>query len=205
MLRWFVSSNIESVNESVYGFFMDEEPGEINYWFLSLIKIVSYTVILYYVYQPLSLILLAPLFSLLSENVQDCINDKTTGFNYSRFWIDVKRGVIIGVKNVLIQVPILMVLFFISLVFPPIAPFTVIASFLVTSYFYGFTMMDYKNEYYRLSPQESRKYVNSNLSQSITIGAVFNILLYIPILGTIFGPAFALVSAALSSNNKGDM
>jgi CysZ protein len=199
-----VSSNIESINESVYGFFIDGKPGEINYWFLTFIKIVSYTFILYYVYQPLSLILLAPLFSLLSENVQDCINNKNTEFNLSRFWGDVKRGVIIGVKNVLIQVPILIILFFMSLIFPPISPFTIIASFLVTSYFYGFTMMDYRNEYYRLNPQESRSYVNSNLFQSITIGAIFNFLLYIPILGTIFGPAFALVSAALSSDNKVD-
>jgi len=197
-----MSSNIDEINNVIYGYLIGGEPGELGYWLLLVIKLIAYTFTLYYVYQPLSLIFLAPLFSILSENVQDCLSNNETVFSFARFWSDLKRGLKIGLRNVMIQLPILIILFIVGVFIPFISPFTMIASFFVTSYFYGFTMVDYRNEYYRLNPSESRDYVNSNFIQSMTIGAVFNFLLYIPVLGTVFGPAYALVAAALTSDNK---
>ena len=202
-MYFLLSSNVEGLISWLASFVTDETV-ELNFWVLLIMKGFAYTLTLYYVYQPLSLIFLAPLFSILSESVQDCLNERKTTFSFNRFWSDVKRGVKIGFKNVLIQFPILMVLFFIGIFAPPLAPFTLGASFFITSYFYGFTMLDYRNEYYRLNSKESRNYVNSNFFQSLSVGAVFNLLLFIPVLGTIFGPAYALVATALSSDSKED-
>ena len=201
LLYYFLSSNLDSITSGIGSVFFEKDVG-LSLWLVLVIKGLAYTLMLFYVYQPLSLIFLAPLFSLLSENVQDCINNRETNFNLNRFWSDVKRGVKIGVKNVVIQIPVLIILFFIGLFLPILAPFTLGASFLVTSYFYGFTMIDYRNEYYRLNPKESRAYVNLKLTQTLTIGAVFNVLLYIPVLGTIFGPSCALVASALSIDSE---
>lgn len=199
---FFISSNVEDIVFWLSELMFSLRPEEINQTLLLLIKGLVYTISLYYIYQPLSLIVLSPLFSLLSENVQDCINNKRTGFSLSRFWVDVKRGVKIAIRNLLIQVPILFLLFIISVFLPFLTPVTFILTFLLTSYFYGFTMLDYRNEYYRLNPKESIAFVNSNFISSITIGGVLNLILYIPVLGTVFGPAVALVAAALTVLEK---
>ncbi len=201
LLYLLLSSNIDSITVGVVGFFYDGQV-DLDSWISLFIKTLAYMMMLFYIYQPLSLILLAPLFSLLSENVHDCLNDNKTSFNMSRFWIDVKRGVKIGLKNVIIQFPVLAILFFIGVIIPFLAPFMFFASFFVSSYFYGFTMMDYRNEYYRLNPEQSRDYVNLKFFQTLTIGVIFQFILYIPIIGTIFGPSYALVATALSSDKK---
>lgn len=200
LLYFVLSLNIESILNWVSSLFFDEGI-DLNSWLILSLKVFIYILGVYYLYQPLSLIFLAPLFSILSENIQDCLNNKKTKFSVKQFWVDVKRGIKIGFRNVIIQFPILMVLFMLGVLIPILLPFTMMISFFVTSYFYGFTMIDYRNEYYKLNPNESRVYVNFNFIQSLTIGAVFNFLLYIPILGTLLGPSLALSAAALSTDN----
>jgi CysZ protein len=79
----------------------------------------------------------------------------------------------------------------------PIAPIVIL---LLESYFMGYSMADYRNEYFGIKSKESRKLINKYFGLTIGNGMLFNFLLLIPLLGVLFAPTFALVSSGLSIN-----
>ena len=174
-----------------------------TWFFILLTWIFSYGVklFLFYLvwqfYQLLSLIFLAPLFSYLSEKVQAALSGEVIPFSTMQFMKDILRGLQIAVVNIFYQAVWLLVLYVTAFFVPVLLPFLPPALFLVGAYYYGFAMIDYRNEVYRLSPAASRNTVKQFKWFVLGNGGAFQLLLMIPVVGTLFAPSFALVAAAL--------
>ncbi len=166
-------------------------------WFFSYgVKLLLFYVVWQF-YQLLSLIFLAPLFSYLSEKVQAALSSHMYPFSASQFFKDLGRGLQIAMVNIFYQGLWLFGLYAGTFFIPVLLPFLPPALFLVGAYYYGFAMIDYRNEVYRLSPAASRKTVKLFKWFALGNGVAFQLLLMIPVVGTLFAPSFALVAAAL--------
>jgi CysZ protein len=75
-------------------------------------------------------------------------------------------------------------------------------SLLVECYYYGFSMLDYSSERQRLSATQSIDFIGRHRGLAIGNGMVFYAMHAIPILGWILAPAYAVVAATLSLQNR---
>jgi CysZ protein len=146
------------------------------------------------------LIALAPLFAILSSKVQTIDSGHPKASCASKYLLDCSRGIKIALRNFVIEIVLSTLIIAISLVIAWVIPLAPIAILLLESYFMGYSMADYRNEYYGLKSRESRKLINNYFGLVLGNGFLFNILLLIPLLGILFAPTFALVSSGLSIN-----
>jgi CysZ protein len=149
-----------------------------------------------------SLIILSPLFSIISEKTEQIATGRDYPFSFVQLLRDVKRGVFIAVRNLFLEFFILAVCFVTSLFFPPLAILTTPIEFLVSWYFMGFSFLDYNFERRKLSSWQSYHEVWKRAGTSISIGMLFSLLALIPIFGLAFGSVWATVAAALAINKE---
>lgn len=173
-------------------------------WIALIVKfLLSYglkMILFYFVwqfYQLLSLIFLSPLFSYLSEKVQESLTGIEVQFSWTQFFKDVLRGVKIGLRNISLQLLWIMVFYCTVFLFPFLSVFLPFMLFMLGAYYYGFAMIDYRSEVFRLNTVESRRFVKKHRFLALGNGIVFQVLLLVPVVGTLFAPSFALVAAAL--------
>ncbi|HEY8734993.1 MAG TPA: EI24 domain-containing protein [Puia sp.] len=145
----------------------------------------------------LFLILGSPVFSYLSEKSESIIEGKEFVFNREVFFKDIRRGIKLALRNCFWQT--IYTIFILMLSFIPlvgsIAP--VIAG-LVECYYYGFSMLDYSCERHDLSPSESISFINRRRGLAIGNGLVFYLMHFIPFVGWVLAPSYALVAATIS-------
>jgi CysZ protein len=148
------------------------------------------------------LILLSPLFAWLSERTDQILNKTNYPFNFGQFIRDIWRGISIALRNMLYETGIMILVFiasFIPLLNIITAPLGAFFMFIVSSYFYGFSYMDYTNERVRLRVKESILLIRKYRGMAIANGALFSIALLIPFLGGLIA-IVATVGATLSMN-----
>lgn len=145
----------------------------------------------------LFLILGSPVFSYLSEKSESIIEGKEFVFTREVFFKDIRRGIKLALRNCFWQT--IYTIFILMLSFIPlvgsIAP--VIAG-LVECYFYGFSMLDYSCERHDLSPSESIIFISRRRGLAIGNGLVFYLMHFIPFVGWVLAPSYALVAATIS-------
>lgn len=152
------------------------------------------------VYRYMALVALAPMFAILSSKVQTIDSGHPKASCTSKYLLDCSRGIRIALRNFLIEIVLSTLIITISLVIAWIIPIAPIVILLLESYFMGYSMADYRNEYFGIKSKESRKLINKYFGLTIGNGMLFNFLLLIPLLGVLFAPTFALVSSGLSIN-----
>lgn len=152
------------------------------------------------VYRYLTLILLAPLLYIISSKVQLIDSGMPNTLCTSKFFMDCSRGIKIALRNFFIEITLSTLIIAISLLIAWIIPLAPLVILFLESYFMGYSMADYRNEYYNMNSRESRKLINSYFGLVIGNGLFFNIFLLIPVLGVLAAPAFALISSGLSIN-----
>lgn len=149
------------------------------------------------------LIVLSPLFALLSEIADEKITGKRFPFSFSNLMKDIVRGIMISLRNMLIELGIIIACFIITFFFPPLVfistPFLLVLSW----YFTGFSLMDYNTERYRFNVRDSVNFIRSNKGIAMGVGCVYWLFMSIPtfagdIVGLMFGPALASLGATLS-------
>ena len=141
--------------------------------------LVKLLVVLIYMasYKYIILILLAPVLALISEKVEEIITGNRFPFTIKQFVSDVLRGMMLAIKNGFIE--LLFTLLFISIGFIPIVGFSSpILIFLVSSYYYGFSMIDYYNERKRLSVKASSQFIWKHKGLALSNGMLFNFLVF---------------------------
>ena len=74
-----------------------------------------------------------------------------------------------------------------------------IGNLLVSSYFYGFSFIDYSNERNKLSVKESVRFIRKNKGLSVGIGMIFSFCFYVPYLGGIVASFLAVVSTVAAT------
>ncbi|WP_291723093.1 EI24 domain-containing protein [Bernardetia sp.] len=196
---YFVGDTIDWL-ESLVGL---ENPE--NWWQKGLsylvIFLVSVASVLIYLklYKYLMLILLAPALSIVAAKVQEILHPDRPNeeFQFPQFVSDLKRGLTISLTNLAIELGITIPLILLGIFVSFLSPFTTIIVILVESYFLGFGMIDLRNEFMKLGVKESRETVKKHRPFAVGVGLTMYLMILIPVLGILFAPIWACISAGL--------
>lgn len=151
----------------------------------------------------LLLIVLSPLFSLLSESTDEKLSGNKFPFNGFQLIKDVFRGIAISIRNLLFELIISFGLWLVAIFVPPLFFITFPLGIIVGWYFIGFSIMDYNCERQKFSVSASVQFIKKNKGYAIGIGCVYSIFLALPtiagdMLGIMFGPTVAVIGATIS-------
>ena len=103
-------------------------------------------------------------------------------------------------KNKLFTICILLVSFAVPIL-AVLAPFLI---YIVESYYFGFAMLDYRNEFMLISAKKSRILINQHKGLVLGIGSMFNFMLFVPFLGVLVAPVLSVVAGGLAFNEVDD-
>ncbi len=147
------------------------------------------------------LVIGSPVFSYLSEKTDQILNDRNETISKTQWLKDIFRGISIAIRNALWQTVYLIGIFILSLI-PVVGIFTILLALVVECYYYGFSMMDYSCERKKWSASKSIFYINNHKGLAIGNGLVFYAMQFIPILGWLLAPAYAVIAATLSMQEE---
>lgn len=137
--------------------------------------------------------IMSPVFSWISEKTERVLTGENYPFSFKQLIKDVARGLLIVLRNISLELIIGLLLFILSFI-PLVGLITPIIMFLVTSYFYGFSFLDYAIERKRMNVGESVKYMRSNKGVVMGNGCLFALSLLIPFCGVLLSGFIAIVS-----------
>ena len=134
---------------------------------------------------------MSPVMAYLSEKTEFLLTGKSYLFSIKNFLANAARGVIIACRNLILEmgflIALLMIDFGVSLFFAPasiiITPAIAVLSFLISAYFYGFSMFDYVQERQSTSISSSVAYMRSNQRLVVGNGSAFALFRWIPFVG----------------------
>ena len=143
------------------------------------------------------LIIGSPVFAYLSEKTESIIQGKEFPFSFSQLMKDAARGIKLALRNSLWQTVYLVSILLLSLI-PVVGWITPVIAIFVECYYYGFSMLDYSCERHKLSPSESIDYIGKHKGLAIGNGLVFYLMHFLPVIGWLLAPAYAVVAATIS-------
>lgn len=147
-------------------------------------------------YKYIVLMIMSPLLAVLSEKTDELITGNKYKFNLKQLFSDIRRGWTIVLRNLFIEFGFVIIFFFLGFI-PIVGLICPVIIFIISMYFYGFSMIDYTNERYRLSIKQSVQYVQKNKGFAIANGFIFYLILMIPLLGLLIAPSYAVVAATI--------
>jgi CysZ protein len=134
-------------------------------------------------------IILSPLLTYLSERCDTLLTGNKYHFNLDQFWRDIQRAIRIALRNIVRQYLIILPIYFIAWLFwknPTSSPVMFLV-FLISSYYYGFSFIDYINERRKLDVKNSIQFVRKTSGLAISIGGCYAVLIFGPVdIGVIF-------------------
>ncbi len=148
------------------------------------------------------LIVLSPLMAYASELAEEKLTGRSFPFSLSQLVKDTGRGILIALRNGALELTIGLLVWTATLFMPLLAPLSAVLLFLVSAYFYGFSMFDYAFERRRMRVGESVRMVNANLGMVLVNGALFSLLSKIWVVGLVCVPLMAAVGATLALVEK---
>jgi CysZ protein len=128
----------------------------------------------------LVVILLAPLFSKISQKVEFILTGNKYRFNFNQLVQDIQRGLKIGIRNIMWEVFFFTIIFLVGILgwgdfnHSPIRH----VLFFISFYYYGFSFMDYIHERLQMNVQESTQLARENRGIALSIGSVYSILIW---------------------------
>ncbi len=144
------------------------------------------------------LIILSPLLSYISEKTEKIVSHKEFDFSWKQLFKDSWRGILIALRNFGIELLAMLVLFFVSFI-PLIGLLTAPALFFISSYYYGFSFMDYTSERRRLGLKQSISFVKQKKGIALGNGIPFALCLLIPFVGVSLSAFVAIVSTVAAT------
>ena len=201
---WFRSflgiEAVEMADESWWEMFKTFLANSADY-LLSFVLWVVFYFLLHKTIKYVVLILMSPVMALISEKTEEVLTGNKYPFQWGQFAKDVWRGVRIATRNFFIETLILVGLsvinviayFFLGPFATIVSMITMVVGLLISSYFWGFSTMDYTNERRRMKMHESVSFIRANKGIAVGNGLIFALFLAIPILGAYLGPVFAIV------------
>ncbi len=167
---------------------------------LIMIGIMARLIMMFFyfsLFKYLFLILGSPVFAYLSEKTESIIEGKEFLFDSSVFYQDIRRGIKLAFRNCFWQTVYTVFILLLSLI-PLVGSIAPVISGLVECYFYGFSMLDYSCERHKLSPSASISFISQRRGLAIGNGLVFYLMHFIPFVGWVLAPSYALVAATIS-------
>ena len=163
------------------------------YWTIWVVTKIVYIYIYAIVGGYFTIIILSPVFTLLSEKTAEIITGKKIKFQFKQLLKDITRAVIIAIRNIIIQ--LFFSIFFLLTSLIPIIGWIIsmIGNFLISSYFYGFSFIDYSNERNKLSVRESIAFIRDNKGFACGLGSLFSLCFFVPFVGGLIASLFAII------------
>ena len=200
---WTSSSEVVSWLSRVIGiqrFLRHQQSAVLSFLFVMGGMMFHLALVFFYfsLFKYIFLIIGSPLFSYLSEQTEALINGKEYNFTLDRQLMqDMGRGIRLAVRNSLWQT-----VYTISILILSIIPFVgwitpVICTF-VECYYYGFSMLDYSCMRHKLDSPAAVAYISQHKGLAIGNGMVFYGMHFVPILGWVLAPAYAVIAATIS-------
>ena len=153
----------------------------------------------------LILILMSPVLAFVSSKIEYALVENKYAWDTKQFIKDIYRAVNFSVRNMFRQAIILGTWFLLVALFNDLDNFSWFVSFMVGSYYYGASLMDYTNERRRLSWEESISYLRSRYGMTLAIGMVFYSMFIIEFFGFIVAPIAGVVAATLAIHVREDL
>jgi CysZ protein len=127
------------------------------------------------------------------------VEEKITGTVYpfvlSQFLNDILRGIRIALRNFTIEFLLIGLFTLLGFFIGPFAIFIVPILWVVSAYFYGFSMIDYTCERKRLSVKQGIAFVREHRALAVANGSLYALLDMVPIIGLMVAPINAVVGA----------
>lgn len=167
---------------------------------LKIVFFLVYSTLIKYIV----LIIMSPVMTILSEKTETILTGKQFPFSFSQLMRDILRGVLIALRNMFFQLGIVLLSLLVIWI-PVIGWFCPILLWLISWYFYGFSMIDYVCERRKLNVSQSIQYIRTNKGLAIGNGLIFSLLFMLPIVGVILASVLAPVAgciAVLESEKK---
>jgi len=159
-----------------------------------LIKVLFF-VVFTYTGGYIIIIILSPVFSIISEKTEKVISNNfvETKFNFKQLLTDIGRGISLAIRNFVIETAVMTAVFVAGFI-PVLGWVGPIVMFFVSAYFFGFSFMDYTNERRQRNAKQSVKFSRKYKWIAISNGAVFSLVLFIPFCGVAISAFIAIVS-----------
>ncbi|MCE9538580.1 MAG: EI24 domain-containing protein [Bacteroidetes bacterium] len=169
--------------------------------FLHFFLRIGLYIIFFFIYLTLNkyivLILMSPAMASLSERTEQIISATKHPFNLLQFVKDISRGICIALRNMFIEFGVIILCFMVVWI-PIIGWLSPLFLFILSCYFYGFSMVDYTNERRKMNISESVKYMRKNKGLVIGNGCIFSLLFAIPFIGGPISAILAPVAATIA-------
>ena len=163
--------------------------GGIAIWMILLLFYFS-------VFKYLWLIISSPLYAILSQKTEAIIAEETFNIDYDKLKVTLKRAVLLALSNFLRQSLYLLVILFLALI-PIIGWIMPIVAIFFECFFYGFSMLDYSLERLNIISKDSVAITNKNKGLAFGNGLMFYLMHFLPIIGWVLAPAYAIVAATI--------
>ncbi|UYQ92280.1 EI24 domain-containing protein [Chitinophaga horti] len=174
------------------------ENSWVNFIFLLLGFSVRIILLLLYFsfFKYLFLIVGSPVFAYLSEKTEAIIQHKDFPFSWKQLLEDIARGIRLSFRNLLYQSMYMAAIFLLAFI-PVVGWITPLVALIIECYYFGFSMMDYSFERRRWSMRQSIVYIGQHRGMAIGNGLVFYIMMFVPIIGWIVAPCYAVIAATI--------
>lgn len=127
--------------------------------------------------------LLSPLLAYLSQKTENIVTGNRYTFSMQQFWLDVKRGLRIVLRNMMWQYFFFLIIFIIcSIGWEDVnkSPLFYI-TYLIEFYYYGFSFLDYVAERRKLNVDESILFMRKHRGLVMSIGMVYSLMILVPV------------------------
>lgn len=178
-------------------------------WVLGLLVKILLWIVFLAIFKSIMLMVISPLLAYISERVDEIITGNKYPFDGDQLMRDVVRGVLISLRNMFLELGFVLIFFLVS--FIPVIGWIVslVGMFAVSSYFYGFAMMDYTNERRRMKIGDSIQFIRNHKGIAIGNGMIFSLFFLIPFVGKFIAPVIAplwsVVAATLAIHEMIDL
>lgn len=171
-------------------------------WFIT----IAFTILFFFVFAYFGgyivLIVMSPILAYLSEKTEKIVSGNDYPFDLQQMMRDVVRGIMIAFRNLAIELGFMLGLFALSY-FPVIGWilgfFGAVILFFISSYFYGFSFMDYSMERKRFNVKQSVRLIRKRKGVAVANGTIFSLALLIPLCGVSVAGFFAIVASVAAS------
>lgn len=153
-------------------------------WYLiKLMLEISMAMLLMQFAKYLVVTLLSPLLAWLSLKTENILTGNKYPFTMQQFWLDIKRGLRIVLRNMMWQYFFFLLIFLFCAIFwenvneSPVFYIT----YLIGFYYYGFSFLDYVNERRKLSVDESILLMRKHRGLTVAIGMIYSLMILVPV------------------------
>jgi CysZ protein len=180
---------------------------DISRYALTFVLWIAFGWVYYKISKYIVLIMMSPVMALISERTEEITTGRRYPFSFSRLLSDVLRGVLVALRNLIIELIIIglvtLVNFGIGIAAPLlvviVSPLSTLFLFGVGAYFYGFSTMDYTNERQGIPIGKGTRFIRQHKWLAVANGSIFALWLIVPVFGTFVGTVIAPITCTVAA------